>query len=99
MFTHFSCANLRIALDVLPHESIKHLSEIEMEPIKIAIAKLHSILSRPLGTGDGWEITDHINVYLEKFFDMYLKSESNQRLEKCIPLTNNSFIDCGPGVF
>jgi hypothetical protein len=47
------------------------------------------------GTGNGWEITNSINVYLLQFFDTYLKGKENLTFKKCQPLASNTFIKCG----
>ncbi len=86
------------AMENLPNQLPEQLTDAEIGPIKKIVRSIDN-LWEGVATGDGWKITEHINVYLEQFFDMYLKGEPNPKLEKCIPLTNNSFIDCGPGVF
>lgn len=48
-----------------------------------------------LGSGNGWEITESVNTYLLKFFDMYLKNETAPEFKQCKTLTKNTYVKCG----
>jgi dienelactone hydrolase len=61
-------------------------------------AKQHDIPTG-MGTGDGWEMTDAMNIYLLKFFDTYLKNKKDPLFDTCKVLAKNTYFKCGPGVF
>ncbi len=84
------------ALSTISDKQIEKLRESDIAPIKKIVISLNNKLVSILGTGDGWEITDSINIYLVNFFNMYLKHEKNQSFKKCIPLHKNTYIKCGP---
>ena len=51
-----------------------------------------------LGKGNGLKITNAFDLYLENFFNAFLKGKRNP-FKRCIPITNNTFLECGPGIF
>lgn len=63
--------------------------------------KAHSRQHPPgnyLGKGNGLKITNALNLYLEDFFNAFLKGKRNP-FKSCAPITNNTFLECGPGIF
>ncbi len=84
------------ALSALPKKPIESLSDSEIEPIRKIVVSLIDIMSGALGTGNGWDITDSINTYLVRFFNMYLNGEENPAFKKCIPLHKDTYMKCGP---
>ncbi|HAT2116453.1 TPA: hypothetical protein I8025_000240 [Legionella pneumophila] len=88
-------AGLKTALDRLPQTP---LNASELIPIKKMIHGYHQNFGNYLGTGNGVEITKALNLYIEGFFNASLKNEKNP-FKKCIVLTNNTYMQCGPGIF
>lgn len=86
---------LQTALDNLPRTE---LSERDLIPIKELIHNYHRGYGNFLGNGSGFKITSALNQYVLRFFNAYLKNESNP-FKKCIPLTSNTYMECGPGIF
>lgn len=73
------------------------LQYLPAEQIALAYFKQQGMKS-PLGAGNGWEITNTINIYLVQFFDTYLKGEINLAFKKCTVLSKDNYIKCGPGI-
>lgn len=95
-----SFKGLGASLAKLSNKNIELLSNAEIEPIKkILIVFQHGSLEKPFGTGNGREITSSINTYLLEFFDMYLKNQKNFHFIKCLKLTDDTILKCGPGTF
>lgn len=88
-------AGLQNALDKLPKTT---LNKSELLPIKKIIHAYHQRFGNFLGKGDGLQITKSINRYLVDFFNTFLKARKNP-FKDCMPLTDNTQIKCGPGVF
>lgn len=88
---------LSAALASLPDEQPEKFSESEIASIKKVLLPL---FNHPpagfLGTGNGWEITSSINIYLLNFFDTYLKGKKSQAFKNCAVLSKNTYIKCGP---
>lgn len=89
---------LNKALASLPNKNLKLLSASDIKPIKkVLFSFQHEVLSQPLATGNGWEITDSINTNLIQFFNTFLKGDENLKLKKCLALSKDTLIKCGPG--
>lgn len=86
---------LQVALD---HLSLTHLTESQLIPIKKVIHAYHQGFGNNLGKGNGYEITEALNLYVVDFFNVFLKNEKNP-FRACAPLTSNTHMECGPGVF
>lgn len=70
------------------------LQYLPAEQIALAYSKQQKM--KPiLGIGNGWEITNSINIYLLQFFNTYLKGVMNPAFKNCDPLAKNTFIKCG----
>lgn len=88
---------LSTRLASLKNNNIDSLSESEIKSIQRILETFqHNTLSKPLGSGSGWNITTSINIYLLQFFNMFLKDQKNTAFIKCLPLSKNTFIICGP---
>lgn len=86
---------LQTALDQLP---LTPLTETKLIPIKKMIHAYHQGFGNILGTGNGYKINRALNLYVVDFFNVFLKNEKNP-FGNCIELTNNTYMECGPGVF
>lgn len=86
---------LQAALDNL---SKTRLKEPELIPIKKIIHAHHLHFGNYLGNGDGLQITKALNLYLMDFFNTFLKDGKNP-FKDCVPLTRNTVLECGPGIF
>lgn len=94
-----------VSLEAIPglQLALDHLSEIspkqsELISIKKMIHAWHQRFGNYLGRGNGFKITQALNLYLLDFFNTFLKNESNPLVD-CLPLTTNTYLECGPGVF
>lgn len=85
---------LQSMLDHLPTT----LTELERVPIKETIHAYHQRFGNFLGKGNGYQITKALNLYLVEFFNAFLKDEKNIFIN-CVPLTSNTYLECGPGIF
>lgn len=88
-------AGLQAALNKLPSTQLK---EPELIPVKNIIHAYHQGFGNYLGNGNGFKIAKAINLYAVDFFNTFLKNEKNI-FKGCVPLTSNTHIECGPGVF
>ncbi len=86
---------LQTALDQLP---LTPLTESKLIPIKTMIHAYHHGFGNILGTGNGYQITKALNLYVIDFFNAFLKGEKNP-FKSCVPLTSNTYLECGPGIF
>ena len=86
---------LQAALDNLPKT---HLKEFDLILIKKIIHAHHQHFGNYLGNGNGLQITKALNLYLLDFFNTFLKDGKNP-FKDCVPLTRNTFLECGPGIF
>lgn len=86
---------LQVALD---HLSLTHLTESQLIPIKKMIHAYHQGFGNNLGKGNGYEITEALNLYVVDFFNVFLKNEKNP-FRGCTSLTSNTHMECGPGIF
>lgn len=95
-----SIKGLDAALKALPNKSPELLSISDKKSINEAIISFHREgLKQPYGTGNGWRITQSINIYLLHFFNKFLKNENNPAFPQCMSLANDTFMKCGPGIF
>jgi hypothetical protein len=91
---------LESALEELPTTlPPEQLPEPDLEAIKKIMTSFHHVLGEMFGTGNGWDITQSINLYLLQFFDTYLKGQENPAFTECTPLSSNASLRCGPGKF
>lgn len=88
-------AGLQKALDSLPSTE---LASVDLFPIKKIIHAYHQGFGNFLGRGDGIQITEALNLYVVDFFNAFLKNKPNP-FRSCTPLTQNTLISCGPGIF
>jgi hypothetical protein len=47
-----------------------------------------------IGTADGENITNQVNLYLKEFFDLYLKNNDSKYLNSCSAISNDSLLEC-----
>lgn len=87
--------SLQIALNNLPQTQIKESDRILIKKI---IHAYHLRYGNFLGYGNGWKITEALNLYLLDFFNTFLKHKKNA-FTGCVPLTKNTYLECGPGIF
>lgn len=85
-------SGLQAALNNLP---MKQLTSFDTAPIKNIIHAYHQQYGSYIGKGNGFKITKAIDTYLSNFFSHFLKNTTNIRLEKCIKLSDDTFIECG----
>ncbi len=86
---------LQMALDHLP---LTNLTESKLIPIKQMIHAYHQGFGNNLGKGNGYQIIKTLNLYVIDFFNAFLKGEKNP-FKSCVPLTSNTYLECGPGTF
>lgn len=86
---------LKAALDNLSNTQFQ---EAELVTIKNMIHAYHQRFGNNLGNGDGYKITQAFNLYLLGFYSAFLKDDKNP-FKDCAPLTKNTYLECGPGVF
>ncbi len=79
------------------HMNFTDYSTLQYIPAEQAALAYYSRnkMRRLFGTGNGWEITHSINIYLLSFFNTYLKQENDNPFKSCLPLIKNSYIECG----
>ena len=91
--------NLSESLKALPAKLPEKINANEMEPVLSAIKAFHEkgVASnlKYIGSGNGKVIMISINRYLIQFFDTYLKENTSQPLQNCVPLTKNTSMKCG----
>ncbi|HIF0233127.1 TPA: hypothetical protein ACXYK5_003074 [Legionella pneumophila] len=87
------------ALKITLNHNSKASIKSQLRGIKQIIHVYHQDYGHFLGTGDGIQITHAINRYLINFFDAFLKHDKQDSFKDCLPLTSNTRIQCGPGVF
>lgn len=95
----------RISLEAIPslHAALNNLPKSQLKkndliPIKKIIHAYHQGFGNFLGHGNGLQITEALNLYLLDFFNTFLK-EKKSPFKDCVPLTSNTQIECGPGIF
>ncbi len=86
---------LKVALDSFPESP----TESTLTAIKKIIHAHHQGFGNFLGKGNGVQITKAINRYLVDFFNTFLKNDKKNPFKACAPLTNDTRIECGPGLF
>jgi len=82
----------------IPKETPEQWTALEVQSIKNSINAYHQGFGGSLGRGNGWEITNSINIYLLQFFNTFLKREEYAEFKTCKPLTKNTYIKCGSSI-
>jgi hypothetical protein len=94
-FNFQNIPGLKSALENLPKTQPQ---ESELTPVKKMIHAYHQRFGNNLGNGDGFKITESLNLYLLDFYNTFLKNEKNP-FKDCAPLSKNTYLECGPGMF
>lgn len=85
-------SGLQTALNSL--SSIKQITPSDKAKIKNIVDAYHQQYGNYLGKGNGIEITKAIDLYMVNFFNHFLKAASSEALQKCIKMSDNTFIEC-----
>ncbi len=81
------------------HMNFSDFSTLQYHPTITKFFDYLSSINQPIVSPfNGYDITHTIDIYLVSFFNTYLKDESSTifNTDNCKPLTNNSFVFCGP---
>ncbi|HAT9986989.1 TPA: hypothetical protein JBE48_04810 [Legionella pneumophila subsp. pneumophila] len=80
------------------HMNFTDLSTLQYLPAYRSFFAHNRNIGKYLGTGNGVEITKALNLYIEGFFNAFLKNKKIP-FKNCKVLTNNTYMQCGPGIF
>jgi hypothetical protein len=87
------------ALSQLPNSEPEKFTPNDTAKIVEIMFPFNMLIFALLGTANGTELTQNMNTYLVDFFDTYLKNTVNPNFQTCTPLSSDTLMHCGPGIF